>query len=303
MRRPALSIADILAWADAFQKHWRRWPTKDDGPVAGQIDLTWCGVDQALQKGHRGLRPGSSLAKLLLEHRGKRHRGLLPNYTLKQILIWADLHHQRTGVWPTAKDGAIAEAPGETWLAVQKALADGNRGLPGGSSLAQLLAKRRGVRNISDLPLFTVEQVLAWADAHKARTGEWPTRKSGPIVESPPETWRIVNEALVRGWRGLPPSGSLAQLLAKHRGVRNRKRLPRLSLRKILRWADAYHQRTGRWPTHLSGPISEAPGETWSAIHDALYRGLRGFRSGSSLYQLLRQSGRRDSRVQSRRHS
>jgi hypothetical protein len=26
----------------------------------------------------------------------------------------------------------------------------------------------------------TVEQILAWADAHKARTGTWPTRRSGP---------------------------------------------------------------------------------------------------------------------------
>jgi hypothetical protein len=304
MRRPVIHIAEILAWADAFYERTGRWPTRDDGPIAGQIDLTWCGVDQALQKGHRGLRPGSSLAKLLLKHRGRRHHGLLPSYTLARILAWADAHHRRTGKWPTCDDGPIVDAPGETWLAVDKALRDGNRGLPGGSSLAQLLAKKRGVRNLGRLLPFTVDQILAWADAHHARTGSWPTRESGPIPEAPGETWKIVNEALIQGWRGLPCCGSLAQLLAKHRGVRNRKRLPNLSVPKILAWARAYRARTGRWPTHLSGPIPEAPGETWGGIHAALYDGGRGFAGGSSLYQLLRQHGLRRSRIQARpRHS
>jgi hypothetical protein len=67
-----------------------------------------------------------------------------PFYTIAQILNWADAHHQRSGSWPTARSGAIAEAPGETWLAVEMALTKGHRSLPGGSSLPRLLAAERG---------------------------------------------------------------------------------------------------------------------------------------------------------------
>src|SRR5207253_1820957 len=44
---------------------------------------------------------------------------------------------------PTEKSGSIVGTPGETWKAVHLALAQGLRGLPPGSSLAQLLAGMR----------------------------------------------------------------------------------------------------------------------------------------------------------------
>jgi hypothetical protein len=40
--------------------------------------------------------------------------------------------------------GEIPEAPGEDWRAVNFALYRGFRGLPGGNSLAKLLARERG---------------------------------------------------------------------------------------------------------------------------------------------------------------
>jgi hypothetical protein len=43
------------------------------------------------------------------------------------------------------KSGAIIDAPGETWSGVNAALERGNRGLPGGSSLARLIKKHLGV--------------------------------------------------------------------------------------------------------------------------------------------------------------
>src|SRR5262245_35930304 len=52
--------------------------------------------------------------------------------------------------------------------ACDAALRLGLRGLPGGSSLARLLAARRGVRNHLDLPPLTVTKVLAWADRYRA---------------------------------------------------------------------------------------------------------------------------------------
>ena len=42
-------------------------------------------------------------------------------------------------------------------------------------------------------------------------------------------------------------------------------------------------QLTGRLPTETSGPIPEAPGETWKAVQVALVRGGRGLPGGNSL--------------------
>jgi hypothetical protein len=78
----------------------------------------------------------------------------------------------------------------------------------------------------------------------------------------------------------------LARFLARRRGVRNRKALPKLSMRQIQRWMRAYYEKHGRWPRHTSGPIEGAPGETWGAVHTALVRGRRGLTGGSSLYRV-----------------
>jgi hypothetical protein len=59
----------------------------------------------------------------------------------------------------------------------------------------------------------TVEQVLAWADAHRARTGRWPSAASGPVLDAPGEHWRAIASALRYGYRGLPYRQSLARLL------------------------------------------------------------------------------------------
>jgi hypothetical protein len=61
---------------------------------------------------------------------------------------------------------------------------------------------------------------------------------------------------------------------------------------QILRWADAYHERTGRWPARKSGPIPEAEGETWSMIYSALLGGKRGLPVKTSLFGLLCKMGR-----------
>lgn len=286
-RWPDLEIEQILAWADAHYARSGQWPTADSGFVAEAPREKWANVNAALRFGLRGLSPGSSLARLLAEYRGVRNRKGLPPYREEQILAWADAHYARTGKWPTGDSGPIAEAPGETWTAVAVALAKGIRGLPGGSSLAQLLAQHRQVRNRASVPLLTETQILAWADAHHVRTGHWPTSEAGPIADAPGETWTAVENALKKGGRGLPSGSSLAQLLEKQRRVPNRLNLPRLTVPQILHWARAHHERTGRWPVSTSGPIADAPGERWSAIHTCLRQGNRGLPGGITLARLL----------------
>ena len=213
-------------------------------------------IHAAFRLGLRGFPGRWTLAQLLAERRGYRNRKRLPKYTLTKIMEWADAHRRRTGRWPTPMAGPIKEAPGETWAAVAVALDHGQRGLPGGSSVANLLAKQRGVRNRAAVPDFSINRILRWADAHKARTGNWPIIEGGPIRESPGDTWNAVHHALSRGTRRLPGGRSLARLLLEHRGVRRHFRHPPLSLKQILCWADAHRKRTGGCAIFLEQPSS-----------------------------------------------
>src|SRR4029450_6385346 len=139
MRRIELTIKQILAWADAYHERTGQWPKAKDGLVWEAVDEKWINIDQALRLGLRGLHRGQTLAQLLAKHRGKRNRRRLPRFTVRQILRWIDAHRARKGNWPRCSDGPVAEAPGETWWAVDMALRNGLRGLAGGSSLPQLL--------------------------------------------------------------------------------------------------------------------------------------------------------------------
>jgi hypothetical protein len=212
---------------------------------------------------------------------------MLPHFTVRLLLQWADAFHARTGHWPTVGSGPIPEAPGETWAIVNKALTHGLRGLPGGSSLACLLQEHRPARHRLHPPHLTESQILAWAEAHHAQTGKWPTQYTGHVLGAAGETWNRLNLALRLGYRGLPGGSSLAALLQRARGVRNVKNLPDYTEEQILTWADAHHARTGQWPRATSGPIEGAEGETWKAVEMALVVGRRGLAGGSSLYKLL----------------
>jgi hypothetical protein len=290
---PSLTEKQILAWADAHHDRTGEWPTRQSGTIPDSGGYTWQSIENALRLGFREVRGGSSLAKLLAQHRGVRNRKGPPKLTETKILALADAHHERTGEWPGSDSGPIADAPGETWLAADMALRLSRRGLPGGSSLALLLAEKRGVRNLWSRPDLSYEQVLQWADAHRERTGEWPHAGSGPIPEAPGETWKAVNHALKRGRRTLSGGYSLAEVLAVERGARKRNFLPPLRRKDIIKWAAAYHRRTGKWPTATSDPIPESPGDTWLIVDNALKHARRELHGVSSLARLLAQFGKK----------
>lgn len=270
--RALLTIEQILSWADDFIACTGRWPSRTDGPVR-LAGTTWAAVDACLKCGHRGLDPGSSLAKLLQEHRGRSHALYRPHLTIAQILVWADAHYERTRTWPRREPTPVCGVPGESWLAIDSALRDGRRGLKGGMSLARILQEHRGVRNHKNAPQLNAACILAWADAHCEHTGTWPSQTSGPILDAPGENWAAVNAALLVGVRGLPGKSSLAKLLREHRGPDGY--LPQLNYKLVLAWADAHFLRTGDWPTAASGSIPEAPGKSWKAIDAALRCGIR----------------------------
>jgi hypothetical protein len=283
-----LSQQQILAWLDNHHRRTGRWPVCTSGRILDAPGESWLTVSLALMRGSRGLHERSSLSELLRIYRGVRSRADLPSLSIPQILAWADAHHARTGNWPSQLAGPIQESAGESWRKVQSALCHGSRGLPGGSSLAQLLTAERGVRNRRRPPGLTVPQILAWADAFHARNACGPRPSSGPIPEAPGETWATVDAALRVGSRGLSGEPRLSDLLAEHRGWRNPVRRQGLTVLQLQTWAEAHRTRTGRWPNARSGRILEAPRETWFGVHCALRDGGRGLPGGGSLARLKR---------------
>ena len=170
---------------------------------------------------------------------------------------------------------------------IHTALYAGGRGLPGGSSLARVLAEERGVRNKGDVPNLTEDQILKWADAHYQKTGDWPKSKSGDVLGEPSEKWGNIDAALIRGHRGLSGGFSLAQFLAQKRDVRSHLAQPALTLEQVLKWVDIHRQKSGKWPSVESGDVLEEPNEKWRNVDSALRYGRRGLPGGSSLAKLL----------------
>ena len=293
--KPRLKDTQILKWADEFHRRKRRWPHHFDGPIEGAGEDTWSRVNDALAQGNRGLPGGSSLANLLYRRRGVRSPRNVPALSEEQIFRWARAHFKRTGKWPQLSSGKVKDAPVETWNAIDMALARGTRGLPAGSSLAQLLDQRGAKSNPQRRPPLTVKQVLALADKFYAAHGYWPYDDSGPIDDLPGQTWMTIEKALNRGTRGLPGGRTLAGFLNEHRGIfggrRGRpKRIPesqRLHLKQIVAWGKAYFERHGIFPNRHSGPIPDSKGLKWSTVDSALKAGNRGLAGGSSLAKLF----------------
>ncbi len=146
----------------------------------------------------------------------------LEKLSTSKILRWADAHQRRTGQWPVVRSGSIRGSSGETWTGINLALTYGSRGLPGGDSLARLLARKRRSAASRENPKLTVEMIVAWADEHRHRTGAWPAIRSGPIRKARKENWKRSDSALRGGFRGLRPGASLAKLLNEHDRIHSR---------------------------------------------------------------------------------
>jgi hypothetical protein len=235
-----------------------------------------------------------------------------PPLTVAQILAWADAYHARNGHWPKQRSGAIGGGVGLTWGHIDAALRRGELGLPGGDSLAKLLARERGARNPKALPPLTVGRILDWADAHRGRTGRWPNADSGPVLDAPGETWRGIHGALYSGHRGLPGGESLAGLLDRRRRGKpggRRRSPPRPWTPQEDEWVrtllpDQAAERSGRSLRAVYGRRQAlgVPGRqgrrprAWTAAEDAMVRSL-------PAREVARRTGRSQSSVYDRRHA
>ena len=187
---------------------------------------------------------------------------------------------------PGSVSRVVAGAPRELWKAINHAAGGGPRGLPGDSSLAELLAEHRGTPCLIRGPKavaektwaweqeqypvkgpqmrlregrertagLTIAGILAWADAHHAAHGHWPRSEAKPVEAAPDETWTGIDYDLRIGRRGLSGRGaSLGRLLVEHRGPEADHRLPEADRGAdpgLGRRAPCGH---GHWPT--SSPL------------------------------------------------
>ncbi|UCD75185.1 MAG: hypothetical protein JSV91_15550 [Phycisphaerales bacterium] len=213
-----------------------------------------------------------------------------PRLSIAEIKRWARAHFERTGKWPGRDSGPVIGGPDISWSTVDRWLRRGGRGLPGGSSLSELIRKTGGMQNLRRRePGLTKKQVLDWADLHHDITGRWPDRDSGTVFGAPHISWGTIDKRLRQGGLNLPGGMTLMRLLRENRGVWDRRGNTRLTLKLILKWADAHYYRTGHWPVTLSGKVEDAPNpnENWAAIDVALRDGRRGLPGHSSLAQVL----------------
>jgi len=102
-----------------------------------------------------------------------------------------------------------------------------------------------------------VAKILAWADLHHRKTGDWPEPKSGIIYGSRGEKWSAINTALKDGLRGLPPGSSLTILLASRRGIKRHYRGRQIRVSTILEWAKSHYRKTGVFPAPDPGRLAD----------------------------------------------
>ena len=83
-RKPPLTVAQTLSWADSHRARTGEWPGAQSGHVLDNRNEKWVNVNQALRLGLSGLR-GDGIARLLDRERGKCNVADLPGLTEGQI--------------------------------------------------------------------------------------------------------------------------------------------------------------------------------------------------------------------------
>jgi hypothetical protein len=137
---PDLTEDQIVDLMKAHKERTGSYPIHSSGYVTGgHPGDSWCGYNLALSRGTRGLPGGSSLAILRKSRLGVRNHKDLPKLNEDTIVELAKGFREKNGTLPNKNSGP---ASGEdTWGRIDTALREGLRGLPGGSSLAQLIRK------------------------------------------------------------------------------------------------------------------------------------------------------------------
>jgi len=238
----------------------------------------WNSVDYSLYVGQRGLPGKNSLAKLSKEYLGKK-KYILSSET---IVEWIKLFHDKYGEYPKFNDSRRIPEMDLSWCAIDASLKRGQNGLPGGDSVANMIYRYFGKKNIKNLHNLYIDEIVDWMILFEKEYGKYPTQQDNRVIkEMGEETWKSINSSLLAGRRGLEKS-SLGKIKEKYFDVKNQKNLPKLSISQIIEWTTLFIKEFQCYPTRKDKRIiPEMKNETWSIIDTALEEGLRGLPKSS----------------------
>lgn len=286
--RPALTIQQVLAWADEYFSVKGSWPSQKSKTINRQCP-NWKAIDQCLIHGLRGLPKSGSLHKLLRKTGRKAESHLeKPDLSEAIILEWCDKYFVKYDEWPQVKHKRKVAGQDASWASIDAALRSGGRGLAKGKSLAKLLFEKREVETQGNQSRIEILKVTEWIRVFESSNKRYPSieEDGDERIDGTKLTWRQLINAVKSGSRGLPKQ-SWASFLESHFDKPNRKRRSRLTVEKILEWGEQYFEKHGKPPTRESGKIPETL-DTWKDINNALNGGLRGLEKGDTLFKLFK---------------
>jgi len=151
--------------------------------------------------------------------RKESQRQQIRKITVEEISNAAKLFFNENKRWPKrdSPDKKL-EMTGISWKTINSRLVRGSIAGTNANSLANFLEEKFSVSHHLIKPKLSTEIILSWADAHKLQTGQWPTHKSGIVLDEPSETWGGIRKALMKGGRGLKKGGSSIFKLLKETG-------------------------------------------------------------------------------------
>jgi len=185
-------------------------------------------------------------------------------------LQWIDAHKGRAGEWPRRDSAPSPEArgtpgPRSTWR-WSRAFAE----YPGRHPGPIPGTAPRTCPTTQNDPPSPVEQILLWADAHRGRTTAGHAKLPAP---SPAKriTWGSINDDLGARLAGLPAAVRWPSCWPSPGRRGTWPACPRLTVGKILEWADRHQARPGPGRPDLR-PGDGSGGETWLAVDRRLRR-------------------------------
>lgn len=262
----------VRGWAEAYFSENGAWPNVNSGQVSESPKHTWKAVSAALWTGAYGLPGGSSLRRFLNSGINK------DDLSIEEVKKWVSDYIKENGIAPTSNCGSIIGTK-ETWRTVYSAFERKNRGIPHSASWTEIVGRKWAQ--------ISIEKVKKWAQTYFDLNGKWPSSKSGRdgIDDDSGETWMSIISSLRSGCRGVRKKMSCIKELMTDEVPPGRP--GKLSMELIKTWADAFFAKNGYYPLTRSGPVDEAPGETWRNIEAAMRKGNRGLPKGS-LTEFLR---------------
>lgn len=220
--------------------------------------------------------------------------------SIELIIDWLRQYMNKYNKKPRMQSGIIEFAIGPyeniTWSAINAALWKGGRGLPGGSSLANLIEEQFGIRNKMNLPGLTEAIIHEWIEQFIKKYHRKPIASDGTVEFAngryTGETWGAIDSSLLAGVRGLIGGSSLAQFIEQNFSIRSYCKPPELSLEQIKDWIQQHISKYDKKPTAKSGVVEFAEGEykgtSWATIAHAMRNGVRGLVKGLSLAEFIK---------------